>query len=366
MQQKEFVLNRMPVVTWNKLGVNGALFSLPAAAGALPGENAELRAPERIQISRDFAPPAFDEDVTAPFTPAGMEALMEESANCRYHIRIPAGYIEKEPILLKLRADDAHPVLIDDIVIEAEAGAQATVVITYSSEAGAAWHLGRTRVRAGRNARIKLMKVQMMDDGAAHADAVGGIAEEGGQIGVLLAELGAARPLSSCNLILAGDGSGADLSAVYMGDGERTLDISYRVEHRGKNTASGILAKGVLMGKSKKTLRDTLDFVSGASGAKGREEENVLMLSAEAVNVSVPLLLCGEDDVAGEHAASSGRPDEKTLFYFMSRGISETEARKLLAEASISSIVEKIPEKEVRESVLAALRAAIGKGEGAA
>jgi len=170
------------------------------------------------------------------------------------------------------------------------------------------------------------------------------------------------RPLSSCNILLEGEGAAAGLEVVYLGDGERSLDMSYRVEHRGRKTISGIRAKGILMDRSRKVFRDTLDFVSGASGSKGREEESVLMLGRDVRNVSVPLLLCGEDDVEGEHAATSGRPDDKILFYLMSRGLSELEAKKLLAEAAVSSIVEKIPDESVREEILGKLRSSIERG----
>jgi Fe-S cluster assembly protein SufD len=289
--------------------------------------------------------------------------FIDESKNCRYLIRIPRGHTEKEPIIFTLRLDAENPILVDDIVIEAEEDSSATVIVKYTSDGGVpAQHCGRTRVLAHQGASVKLVKVQMLQDGATHADVIGGFAGEGARLNVILAELGAMRPLSSCNLILDGEGAAAGLDVVYLGDGERSLDMSYRVEHRGRKSVSNICAKGILLERSRKVLRDTLDFISGASGSKGREEESVLMLSPEVRNVSVPLLLCGEDDVEGEHAASSGRPDHRILFYLMSRGIGELEAKKLLAQAAVSSIVEKIPDAPVRDEILDILSKSIERG----
>lgn len=49
------------------------------------------------------------------------------------------------------------------------------------------------------------------------------------------------------------------------------------------------------------------------------------------VNQTIPLILCGEEDVEGNHGATIGRLDEKMLFYLASRGIPEEAARSLLA-----------------------------------
>jgi len=361
MSQFEATLDRMPVPTWRWLHVNDAGVFLQGTDGEASG--ADIRTSGRVIIREDFSGLKPSEDAAAFFLPAGMGAFIAENANRRHFIRIPRGYSEPEPILLTLRLDDENPVLVDDIVIEAEEGASVTVILKYTSESGTpARHCGRTRVIVRPNAAVKLVKVQMLDGEAAHTDTIGGFVEAGARLNVILAELGAARPLSSCNLILAGEGAAAGLDVIYLGDGKRALDLSYRVEHRGRKTVSGIRAKGILMEQSRKVFRDTLDFKSGASGSKGREEESVLLLSPKVQNVSVPLLLCGEDDVEGEHAASSGRPDEKVLFYLMSRGIGELEAKKLLAEAAVSSIVEQIPDASVRDELLAAVERSIEKG----
>lgn len=362
MRQFETTLNRMPVRTWSRPPVNGAGLTLRAASAPFAAD-AAVRASEQIILKQSFDGPGLDAALTGPFVPAGLETFIDGTANLRRYIRIPKNHTEPEPILLALRLGTYNPALTEDIIIEAEEGSKATVILTYTSAADApVEHCGRTRVTVGRNAGVTLVKAQMLPGGATHTDAIGGLVHEGGRLDVIAAELGAARPLSSCNLILDGDGGEAGLHAIYLGDGERSLDLSYRVEHRGRNTVSYIGARGILLEKSRKVFRDTLDFKSGAAGSRGREEESVLMLSPDVRNISVPLLLCGEDDVEGEHAASSGRPDDKLLFYLMSRGIGEREAKKLLAQASVSSIVEKIPDASVQRAILDAVRGSIERG----
>ena len=58
-----------------------------------------------------------------------------------------------------------------------------------------------------------------------------------------------------------------------------------------------------------------------------------------------------EDDVSGQHAASAGKIDENQLFYLMTRGFSETEAKKLIIEAAIRPIIDRIPHEGTRDTI---------------
>ncbi|NCB36471.1 MAG: Fe-S cluster assembly protein SufD, partial [Clostridia bacterium] len=61
------------------------------------------------------------------------------------------------------------------------------------------------------------------------------------------------------------------------------------------------------------------------------------------------------------HAASSGRLDEDVMFYILSRGISEEDARKLVAKASFDVILEDIPDERIREEIMAAVEESIDR-----
>lgn len=67
-------------------------------------------------------------------------------------------------------------------------------------------------------------------------------------------------------------------------------------------------------------------------------------------------MLCGEDAVEGQHAVSTGKMDENKLFYLMSRGLSDVEAKKLIIEADFQPILEKIPVIELRDAISTYLR----------
>ena len=62
------------------------------------------------------------------------------------------------------------------------------------------------------------------------------------------------------------------------------------------------------------------------------------MLGDDVVNKTIPLILCAEENVVGNHGATIGELDEDTLFYFESRGIGKEQAENILARAAIEHL----------------------------
>ena len=77
-----------------------------------------------------------------------------------------------------------------------------------------------------------------------------------------------------------------------------------------------------------------------------------MLLSDKAKSLALPMLLCSEEDVEGEHSTSSGKIGEKEFFYIMSRGFELKEARKLLVRARFNSIIERIKKSELKEEII--------------
>jgi len=180
--------------------------------------------------------------------------------------------------------------------------------------------------------------------------------EDGATINYVLIELGAKNSITNFRTDLDGYKSSANMHNVYIGDKKRNIDINYLINHYGKETKSSIEARGALKDESKKTFRGTIDFKKGAAKSKGKEVEYTVLLSPKVRNRSVPVLLCTEEDVEGQHAASAGKIDDNKLFYLMTRGFSEKEAKKLIVEASMRPIIDMIPGKTAKEEIYEYIR----------
>ena len=149
-----------------------------------------------------------------------------------------------------------------------------------------------------------------------------------------------------------------DFEALYQAllsaDDQKADDI-YRMIvlalHTGKKTTSRMDAAGVLSDKAKKIFRGTIDFRKGCAGSVGNEKEDVLLLDDTIVNQTIPLILCNEEDVEGNHGASIGKIDEELLFYLESRGISEENVYDMMAKARINAVCNKITDEGTKRKV---------------
>ena len=258
--------------------------------------------------------------------------------------------IEK-PIIVEYKMDDDNDVVIDNNIIIAEENSRATFIIDYSTIGDIdAFHNGALKVYAKEGAYVKVIKIQRMNDNSFHFDSNVAIVEKDANVDFIQVEFGSKKSVTNYISNLT-DGSQSNIESIYLVDKEREMDLSYYMNHIGKRSVSNMEIKGALKDRAKKVFKGTIDFKLGSSKSKGREEEAVILFDKDVKSDAVPILLCTEDDVSGEHAASAGKVDEDKLFYMMSRGFNKGEAMKLIVEASFNPIIDKIPSDDVKDII---------------
>lgn len=236
--------------------------------------------------------------------------------------------------------------------LAAEAGSRLTVWMEISSpkDAEGMFQLS-THIKAEKNAKIRLVQVQLLGAKYSFVNDIKAECEEGAEVELLQLFLGGAKTWTGFEGNLRGAGSSVSADIGYWCRDTQRLDMNYVVLHKERNTKSRIRTRGVLDGQAFKLFRGTIDFRRGASGSEGEETEEVLMLGDEAVNQTIPLILCEEEDVQGNHGATIGEPDEEVLFYLACRGIGKDEAAKLLARSKIDGLTSKLGSRVLEERV---------------
>ena len=199
------------------------------------------------------------------------------------------------------------------------------------------------------------MQVQLLGNRARRWNAVAIEQGTSARVEQVRIELGGSVVACGARTLLNHNKCEYDLDAVYFGHGNDVLDFNDVSVHTGRDTLCELHTAGVLTGSADKILRGTVDFQRGAKRGVGHESEDVLLFSPSARNRTAPLILCGEEEVEGQHAASVGRLDENKLYYLRSRGLSEAQARRLMVDARFAPAIDKIPldslQDEVRENV---------------
>ena len=185
---------------------------------------------------------------------------------------------------------------------------------------------------------------------------------KGATFAYTVVEAGARHTATELHVDLVGDDSKADIWGLYFGDGESVIDLNYVIRQGGRRTDANMQVRGALLGKSEKIFRGTLDFLEGSKGSVGREDEEVVLLSPNVRNRSVPIMLSHEDDVDGHHAVSVGKMDEDKLFYLMSRGLDLAEAQRLVVEASFNPVLDRIPDEELKAEIDTYLQRRLSNG----
>ena len=145
-------------------------------------------------------------------------------------------------------------------------------------------------------------------------------------------------------ITLAGAGSGVEAYGLYFADQGRHIEHQVFVHHKAPQTRSNVLYKGALHGKGTHTVW-VGDVLIGpdATGTDSYEANRNLVLSDGARADSVPNLEIETGDIAGAgHASATGRLDDEHLFYLQARGITESEARRLVALGFLVEIVDHI------------------------
>ena len=140
------------------------------------------------------------------------------------------------------------------------------------------------------------------------------------------------------------------INTIYIGDNNK-LDYNYHVKNIGKETISNIITEGILKNKAYKQHKGIIDFVEGCKKSEGVELENCILLDDESISRSSPLLMCHEEDVEGSHGVSTGKIDKEKLFYLMSRGLSESEANKLIILANFNKIIDNITNQDIKNII---------------
>ena len=329
--------------TWNRLRANSLSVSVPDHADAGKVYLPLPRLFERIECG-------MGQEVTD---------YVESQAFKSDFYSVPAHTKREEPIVVAVSAAQNQCANTGVIVRE---GAEATVVIAAfagnTDDSGNAAASGDastsdalptsaalTRIVVEAGAKLHLIEMLGVNEGQQHLESVGLEIHQDAAVDVKQCALGGSTIGLGLTANLVGARARLDLNNRYHATHEETLDINHLVRMRGTSTRAQLTESGVLNEAAKKTLRATIDLVRGAKDAQGNEIETVMILGDDVVNKTMPVILCDEDDVAGNHGATIGSVSPEQLDYLAARGLSRQDAEQLFVRALFEDAIINAPEE---------------------
>ena len=260
---------------------------------------------------------------------------------------------EKTEAEIDFKFDDENAALIDNIEITANENTKSTVIIKYiSKQENESYHNGIIKAKAKKNSELNIVVVNLMNIKSNNFLAIENDFGENAKINYTIVDFGGKHSITNYYSNLLGDNCDNQLNTIYLGKENQVFDLNYIGELRGKKSNIDIEVQGALKDTSKKHFKGTIDFKKGCKKATGNENEACMLLSDTAKSIALPMLLCSEEEVEGNHSSSAGKIGEKELFYIMSRGFELKEAMKLMVRARFNQILEKIENEELREEIL--------------
>ena len=204
-------------------------------------------------------------------------------------------------------------------------------------------HAGCVELYVKKNAKLRYSTIENWSKNMYNLNTKRAIVEEGGTVewvsGSFGSHVGYLYPMT----ILKGDNSKMEFTGVtFAGEGQN-LDTGAKVVHTGKNTSSYINTKSISKSGGISTFRSSVVVQKQAHGAKSAVSCESLMLDSVSRSDTIPAMDIRCKDCAVGHEAKIGSISDDTVFYLMSRGISEEDARALIVSGFADNVSKELP-----------------------
>lgn len=255
-------------------------------------------------------------------------------------------------IHINYNLDEGNNHLQDLNLIRVGSGKKVNIIFEYQGNPLGGFKNSLTKIVADEDSEVNLINLQMLGENVESFNSIEIKAGARAKVNQYNFELGGKVVIGNTSIYLKEDNAKTNIYSLYVADGDKKIDLEYSSHHEGRRGESLIEGRGVVKDRAVKVFRGNLYFEKGSGKSVGKETEIALLMNREVKADSIPTLFCKEDDVVGEHAASAGQLNQEKLFYLMSRGLSEKEAKRMVTISSFKPILEKLENKEIEKKIL--------------
>ena len=204
-------------------------------------------------------------------------------------------------------------------------------------------HAGCVELYVKKNAKLRYSTIENWSKNMYNLNTKRALVEEGGVIewvsGSFGSYVGCLYPMS----VLKGDNAKMEFTGVTFAGAGQNLDTGAKVVHIGKNTSSYMNTRSISKSGGISTFRSSVVVQKGAKRAKSSVSCQSLMLDSESRSDTVPAMDIRTKDAAVGHEAKIGSISNEAVFYLMSRGMSEEDARALIVSGFADNVSKELP-----------------------
>ncbi|GAB0175260.1 MAG: Fe-S cluster assembly protein SufB [Candidatus Altimarinota bacterium] len=229
------------------------------------------------------------------------------------------------------------------IIVEDDAEAHYIEGCSAPKYGTASLHAGCVEIYVGKNARMRYSSVENWSIDTYNLNTKRALVEEGGSIEWVGGNLGSGVTMLYPCSVLKGDRSRALHYGIAFANSGQNTDTGAKVIHIGKHTSSEVISKSLSKNGGISVYRGLLDIKKSATGAVAKIDCDGLILDKNSRSDTIPDIRVASDDALVAHEASVGKINEDVLFYLLSHGIPEDEAKTLIVRGFVSPLMKELP-----------------------
>lgn len=204
-------------------------------------------------------------------------------------------------------------------------------------------HAGCVELFVKENAKLRYSTIENWSKNMLNLNTKKVIVEKNGRMEWVTGSFGSKISMLYPMSILIGDNAKMEYTGIsFAGEGQN-LDTGLKVVHGAKNTASVVSTKSISKSGGIATFRSNVLVTKDALNSKSNISCESLMLDDISVSDTIPVSNIGTDDMEFSHEAKIGKISDEAIFYLMTRGLSEEEARAMIVRGFASPISKELP-----------------------
>ncbi|WP_334308440.1 Fe-S cluster assembly protein SufB [Lacrimispora sp.] len=204
-------------------------------------------------------------------------------------------------------------------------------------------HAGCVELYVGEDATLRYSTIENWSRNMMNLNSKCAAVEKNGAIEWVSGTFGSHITMLYPSSILRGDGARSEFTGITFAGAGQELDTGTKVIHAAPNTSSTVSSKSISKNGGKAIYRSAVTVLPQAKNSKSSVSCESLMLDSESRSDTIPVMDIRNDEVDIGHEAKIGRISEETVFYLMTRGIGENEAKALIVRGFVEPITKELP-----------------------
>ena len=204
-------------------------------------------------------------------------------------------------------------------------------------------HAGCVELFVAKNARLRYSTIENWSKNMYNLNTKRARVEENGVIEWISGSFGSHVSYLYPESDLVGRGARAEFTGITFAGSGQSLDTGAKMVHLAPDTTSLITTKSVSKGGGEGYFRSAIYIAKEAERSKTSVSCASLMLDSESRSDTIPAMEILNDNVDVGHEAKIGRISSDAIFYLMSRGINEDEARSMIVSGFANPVSKELP-----------------------